>query len=137
MGTQQWTMLCKCQILTGQKSKTCKWKFSIPIWYKNCEELSKDAVIRNNILWIRKNGNLVLYVPFVYKQELMTSADSDLMVGHDGVKKCKEWFKECYFWPDMDNDLQKHMCSYLKCQVSKKRVLKKTIELQPLLFYKE
>ena len=37
----------------------------------------------------------------------MTSAHGDLLVGHDGVKKCKEGITECYVWPDMDIDLKK------------------------------
>ena len=47
-------------------------------------------------------------------------------------EKCKELIPECYFWPDMDNDLKKHMEECLKCQVSKKAKLEKTVELQPL-----
>ena len=63
---------------------------------------------------------LVIYVPYSLRHELMTSGHGDLMVGHDGVKKCKERITECYFWPDMDNDLKKHMAECLKCQISKK-----------------
>ena len=63
----------------------------------------------------------------------MTSVHGDLMVGHDGVKKCKEQISECYYWPDMDNDLKKHMDQCLKCQVLKKAKFERTVELQPLL----
>ena len=62
----------------------------------------------------------------------MTSAHGDLIVGRDGVRKCKERIIEYYFWPDMDNDLKKHMAECLKCQVSKKAKFEKTVELQPL-----
>ena len=99
------------------------------IWYKKAEELAKEAVLRNNILWIKKKGNLMIYVPYILRHEPMTSAHGDLMVGHDGVKKCKEWITECYFWPDMDNDLRKHMDECLKGQVSKKAKFEKTVEL--------
>ena len=43
------------------------------------------------------------------------------MVGHDGMKKCKERITEC-FWPDMDNDLKKHMTKCLKCKFQKSEV---------------
>ena len=97
-----------------------KWSYSfpIPIWYKKAEELSKEATLRYNILWIKKNGRLVIYVPNSLRHELMTSARGDLMVGHDGMKKCEERLTECYFWPDMDNDLKKHIVECLKCQIA-------------------
>ena len=81
----------------------------MPIWYKNAEELAKEAMVRNNILWIRKNDKLVIYVPYSLRLELMTFMHGDLMLGHDGVKKYKERLIECYSWPDMDNNLKKHM----------------------------
>ena len=49
----------------------------------------------------------------------MTSAQGDLMVGHDGMKKGKERLIAQYFWPDMDNELRKHMTK-CQCQISKK-----------------
>ena len=64
--------------------------------------------IEFSFLWIKKNGRLVIYVPYSLRHELMTSAHGYLMVGHNGVKKCKEQITECTIWPDMDNlnDLQ-------------------------------
>ena len=67
-------------------------QFSNAIWYKKGEELAAEAVFRNNILWIKKKGDLVIYVPYSFRHKLMTSAYGDLTVGHDGVKKCKELF---------------------------------------------
>ena len=68
--------------------------------------MSKEAILRNNIPWIKKNVRLVIYTPYSLRHELMTSAHGDLMVGHDGVKKCKERHTDCNFWLDMDNDLK-------------------------------
>ena len=122
----------QCKLIKEALEKKWAYKFPMPIWYKKAEELAKIAVIRNNILWIKTKANLVIYVPYSLRHELMTSAHGDLMVGHDGVKKCKERITECYYWPDMDNDLRKHMDECLKCQVSKKAKFEKTVELQPL-----
>ena len=49
-----------------------KWSYSfhMPIWYKTAEELAKEAMVRNNILWIRKNDKLVIYVPYSLRLEL-------------------------------------------------------------------
>ena len=49
----------------------------MPIWYKKAEELAKEASIRNNILWIKKNGKLVIFVPYSLRHELMTSAHGE------------------------------------------------------------
>ena len=67
-----------------------------------------------------KNDKLVIYVPYSHRYELMTIAHGDLMVGHDGVKKCKERLTAHYFLLDMDNDLKKDTNECLKCQASKK-----------------
>ena len=87
----------QCKLIKEALDK--KWSYSFPmlIWYKKAKELAKESVIRNNILWIKKKGNLVIYVLYSIRHELMTSAHGDLMVGHDGVKKCKERITECYF----------------------------------------
>ena len=111
-----------------------KWNYSflMPIWYKKAEELAEEASMRNNILWIKKNGRLVIYVPYSLRHQLMALARSDLMMGHDGVKKYKKRLTECYFWPDMDNNLKEHITECFKCQVSKKAKFEKMVELQPL-----
>ena len=95
----------QCKLIKEALEKKWSYKFPMPIWYKKAEELAKHAVIRNIILWIKTKSNLVIYVPYSLRHKLMTSAHGDLMVGHDGVKKCKERISECYYWPDMDNDL--------------------------------
>ena len=54
VSVQQKVILCKFI----KKSMENKWtyKFSMAIWYKKVEELAKEAVIRNNIFWIRRNN---------------------------------------------------------------------------------
>jgi hypothetical protein len=56
------------------------------------------AVVKINIILIRKNDRLLLYVPLKLRQKLLYAGHKDLLTGHDGVKKCKERMMECYFW---------------------------------------
>ena len=54
----------QCKLITEALDKKWTYSFPMPIWYKKAEELAKIAVIRNNILWIKQNGKLVIYVPY-------------------------------------------------------------------------
>ena len=85
VGLQTKDTQCKLMIEALQKKST--YKYPRPIWNKKAEGLAKEAFIRNNILWIKKNGKLVIYIPYSLRHKLMKSAQSDLMVGHDGVRK--------------------------------------------------
>ncbi len=97
-----------------------KWfcKFPMPDWYKK-QRIRKIAVIRNNIMWIKKNGKLMLHVPFELRQKPIYTVHEDLLTGHDGVQKCKERLMECCFWMNMDDDILTHIKDCLKCQATK------------------
>jgi hypothetical protein len=43
-----------------------KWvyKFPMPDWYKKAKSISNMAVLKNNVIWIKRNDKLLLYVNF-------------------------------------------------------------------------
>ncbi len=47
-----------------KESLSNKWvyKFPMPDWFKKVEFLTNMAVVKNNIIWIKKNDELLLYV---------------------------------------------------------------------------
>ena len=51
-------------------------------WYKKTEEYAKEAVFRND--------KLVLWLSYIYRQELVMFSHSDLLTSQDEVKKCKD-----------------------------------------------
>ncbi len=77
--------------------KKCMYKLLMLDWYKKAEFLANVAVVKNTIIWIKKNDKLLLYVHFILRQRLLFALHGDLLTGHDGVKKCKERLMECYF----------------------------------------
>ena len=52
--------------------------------------------------------------------DLVTDSHGSLMVGHNGVEKCRERLLQSYFWPNMEKDVRKHLESCTKCQARKK-----------------
>ena len=88
----------------------------MPEWYKKAEHIANMSVLKNNIIWIRKNDKLLLYVPFKLRQKLLYAVHGDLLTGHNGVQKCKERLQECYYWLNMDEDILKHI---QECLISK------------------
>jgi hypothetical protein len=39
------------------------YKFPMPHWYKKAEHLANLAMVRNNVIWIKKDGKKMIYVP--------------------------------------------------------------------------
>ena len=66
-------------------NKQWTYKFSMPEWYKKAENIANMAVVKKNIIWIKKNGKLLLYLPFELRQCLLFEVHADLMTGHDGA----------------------------------------------------
>jgi hypothetical protein len=62
----------------------------MPDWFKKAELIANMAIVKNNIIWIKENEKLVLYVPFKLRQKLMYAVHEDLLTGHDGVKNAKK-----------------------------------------------
>jgi hypothetical protein len=112
-----------------RKNLNKKWmqKFPMPDWYKKAELLANMVVVKNKIIWIKKNDKLLLYIPF----ELLFAISRDLLTGHDGLNKCKERLMECYFWLNIDKDILKHIKEYLKRQ-TKSNKFPTVTPLQPM-----
>ena len=62
----------QCKLVKEALDNKWSYSFPMPIWYKKAEELAKEAAMRNNILWIKKNGRLVIYMPHSLSHELIT-----------------------------------------------------------------
>jgi hypothetical protein len=69
----------------------------MPEWFKKAEFLANMAVVKNSNIWIKKDDTLLLYVPFKIRQRLLFVVHEDLLLGRDGVKKCKQRLMECFF----------------------------------------
>ncbi len=59
----------------------------MPEWFKKEEFITNMVIVKNNIIWIKKNDKLLLYMPFKLRQELLYAVHVDLLTGHDGVNK--------------------------------------------------
>jgi hypothetical protein len=71
-------------------NKEWTYKFPMPEWYKKAENLAKMAILRNNVIWIKKDGKRMIYVPYSTRKDLLFAVHRDLLTGHDGFQKCKE-----------------------------------------------
>ncbi len=117
-----------------KESLNKEWTYRFPMleWYKKAEKLANMAVLRNNVIWIKKEGKRMIYVPYARRRDLLFAVHGDLLTGHDGVQKCKERLQECYFWLNMDEDILAHTKECLKCQATKTNKFMKTTPLQPM-----
>jgi hypothetical protein len=43
----------------------------MPEWFKKAEYIANMAVVKNNIIWIKKDDKLLLYIPFKLRQMLL------------------------------------------------------------------
>jgi hypothetical protein len=97
-------------------NKEWTYKFPMPEWYKKAENIAKMAVLRNNVICIKKDGKRMIYVPYAMRKNLLFAVHGDLLTGHNGVKKCRERLQQCYFWLNMDEDIladskKLHLCN--------------------------
>jgi hypothetical protein len=51
------------------------------------------------------------------KQDALTDAHGNQLVGHDGIYKTKEHLLQCFYWPGMDADIASHLKSCHRCQL--------------------
>ncbi len=49
-------------------NKECMYKFPMPEWYKKAENLKKMAILRNNVIWIKKGWKTYDLCPVLYKK---------------------------------------------------------------------
>jgi hypothetical protein len=117
-----------------KESLNKEWTYRFPMleWYKKAENLAKMAVLRKNVIWIKKDGKRMIYVPYTMRRDLLFAVYGDLLTGHDGVQKCKERLQQCYFWLNMDEDILAHTRECLKCQATKANKFQKSTPLQPM-----
>ena len=59
-----------CNLIKESLSKQWIYKFPMTDWYRTAESIANMATIKNNLIWIKKNGKLLLYVPFEIRQQL-------------------------------------------------------------------
>jgi hypothetical protein len=91
-----------------------------------CKSLLKlfanDCFIENDIVWRRirrqfEPSRVVIFLPASLKQEALTDAHGNLLVGHDGIYKTKERLLQCFYWPGMDTDIAAHLQTCHRCQM--------------------
>jgi hypothetical protein len=66
----------------------------------------------------QENDQLLFYILFELRQQVLLAIHVDLLAGHDGDKKCKEKLMESYFWLNIGEDILKHIKECLKCQAT-------------------
>ena len=52
-------------------------------------------------------------------------------VGHEGAEKTFKRLKETYYWPDMRNDVNNHVKTFLRCQCYRPKLISKNLSNIP------
>ena len=91
--------------------------------------------VRDGCIWIRlqdhERQRNALFLPEKYRKRAMCEAHGTLLTGHNAVNKTYMRISDSYFWPEMVNDIAKHISSCLQCQVHK-TAKPKQVPLHPL-----
>ena len=108
-----------------------------PVWKGPIQaEAAENCFIENNILWKRldRNGTqtTVIVVPSAIVKQLMAEVHGNIMYGHEGQYKTKERLIQSYWWPGMDNSINRHLRECEKCQKTKKEKRPTTNFVSPL-----
>ena len=71
-------------------------------------------------------------VPASIVKQLMSEVHGNIMYGHEGQYKTKERIIQSYWWPGMDNSINRHLKSCDRCQKTKKEKRQTTNFVSPL-----
>ncbi len=107
-----------------RQSKSQSRAVNNPKANKNLIKYAQESFIQDNILWIRINKDkgtprTVLFVAKVLHEKIVQEAHGQLLTGHNGIEKTWERIKESYIWPNIDEDVAKHISACQKCQKQK------------------
>jgi len=92
--------------------------------YRFIKMYQADSFVEDGLIWkqLRRPGEadrVVLYVPYNMKADIMEEAHSSELAGHFGQLKTKERILQSYFWSRMDGDIEQHIRTCHKCQLSR------------------
>jgi hypothetical protein len=73
-------------------------------------------VLRQGILFHKKDSTIRIFVPKVLQDSILQSAHNSLAGGHMGIFKTKNRVLARYFWPSLDSDLKAHIKCCVTCQ---------------------
>jgi len=86
--------------------------------------------VRNGILWYKQNW---LYVSKGRMKDVFLKECHDgLLAGHGGAKRTITFFKKSYYWPNLKDDAEEYVKTYLTCQQNRTFNKKQVGLLQPL-----
>jgi hypothetical protein len=70
--------------------------------------------LRNGLLWYKQNR---LYVSEgKFWDVLLKECHDGTLTGHGGAKHTTTFFKKCYYWPNLKDNAEEYMKTYLTCQ---------------------
>ena len=112
-------------------------KKATPVWKGQIQpKEAENCFIENDILWKRvdRNGTqtTVIVVPASIVKQLMSEVHGNIMYGHEGQYKTKERIIQSYWWPGMDNSINRHLKSCDRFQKTKKEKRQTTNFVSPL-----
>ena len=91
--------------------------------YRFIKMYQADSFVEDGLIWrrLRRPGEadrVVLYVPYNMKSDILEEAHGSELAGHFGQLKTKERILQSYFWSGMDGDIEQHIRTCHKCQLS-------------------
>jgi len=94
------------------------WEVARGTKIERCEEKQKRYVIKNGLLWRKKEEEkrevTQLVVPTPLGEKVMKLAHDNIMSGHQGIKKTYERVVSQFFWPGAHGDVTRYCqsCEY-------------------------
>lgn len=67
----------------------------------------------NDILYKKSNGTFLFYVPYELEQDIIRTTHEH--IGHLGIEKCYQKIKTTYWFPDMNNKIDKFTKNCIRC----------------------
>jgi hypothetical protein len=99
-------------------------------------EISKSCFMGNGLLWRRLQRlgrqSTVLVTPKSMREKVIQETHGTLMTGHESTNKTKERIMNSYWWPGMDDQIEKHVAKCDKCQRTRKDKRPSTTFITPL-----
>jgi hypothetical protein len=100
-------------------------KKTTPTWKGQIQaKEAENCFVERDILWKRIDRygtqTTVIVVPASIVKQLMSEVHGNIMYGHEGQYKTKERIIQSYWWPGMDNSINRHLKNCDRCQKTKK-----------------
>ena len=88
---------------------------------RQIQEWGEDCFLQDHLIWRRRANKgypdrNVIVLPQAFKSEIISAAHGQLLSGHQGINKTQERIEQSYYWPNMNQDIAKHVQHCLTCQ---------------------